>query len=184
MASVGKDFAPSVLRDHSNQATFSDAARGDLRGQVTLTLARRSNVRKNQRHDVTGKLPTIQNLHRRDAQAFLEDFARQAHGTGVRAADVGVMRAIGHIKRRPRCRRSEDGHYHRQVGQVRAPGVGIVEQRNVTRPKLERGDCRSHRHRHRPQVHGHVIAHRQDLSSAVEYCAGIVAAFLDIGREG
>ena len=78
---------------------------------------------------------------------------------------------------------SVDGHYHRQVGQVCSPGVRIVEQRDITRPKLECADGGSHRHGHRSEVDGHVIAHGEDLPSAVEHRAGIVATLLDIGRE-
>ncbi len=144
VSTVDKGFVPSVLGDHSDQATLSDPAGRDLRGQVTFPLTRRSNIREYQRHDVAHDFPTLQNLHGWDAQAFLEDFARQPHGTGVRASYVRVVRAVGHIKRRPRCRRNVNRHHHRQVGQMRSPGVGIVEQRNITRPKLECSDCRCH----------------------------------------
>jgi len=33
-------------------------------------------------------------------------------------------------------------------------------------------------------MHGHVIAHGDDLSAGIEDGAGIIAAFLDVGRKG
>ncbi len=180
---IGEDFTLSVFRGHPDQAALSDPAGRDLRGQVSFTLARRSNVREDHRHDVANNPATLQDLYRRDTQPLLEDFARQAHGTGVRASNIGVVRTVGDVKHRAGRLGGVDRHHHREVGKVRPSRVRIVEQRDVAGPKPERGDCGSDRHRHRSQVDRHVIAHGEDLSTAVKHRAGIVAPLLDIGRE-
>ena len=38
--------------------------------------------------------------------------------------------------------------------------------------------------RHGAQMHGHVVAHGYGLGSGIVDGAGVVAAFLDVGREG
>src|ERR1700687_3122543 len=102
MTAVGKDFAHAIFRGHSDQAALSNPACRDLRGEVSLTLARGSDVRENHRHDVAYDAATLQDLYRRDTQPFLEDLARQAHGTGVRAPHIGGGGASGDGKTRAR----------------------------------------------------------------------------------
>ena len=47
---------------------------------------------------------------------------------------------------------------------MRASGVGIVQQRDVAGSKRKRLERGGHRHRHRAQVHGHMVAHGEDFS--------------------
>src|ERR1700682_910459 len=100
MTAVGKDFAHAIFRGHSEQAALSNPACRDLRGEVSLTLARGSDVRENHRHDVAYDAATLQDLYRRDTQPFLEDLARQAHGTGVGAPPTTAACASGEAKNR------------------------------------------------------------------------------------
>src|ERR1700730_1799090 len=102
MTAVGKDFAHAIFRGHSDQAALSNPACRDLRGEVSLTLARGSDVRENHRHDVAYDAATIAHLSRRDTQPCMEHLARQANATGVRATNIGVVCAIGDVKRRAR----------------------------------------------------------------------------------
>ncbi len=101
----------------------------------------------------------------------------------MRAAHVGVMRAVGNVKQRPRGTRREHRHHHSQVGKVRAAGVGIVQQRNVSGPKTECAKRGVDRHGHRAKVNGHVVAHGENFTRSVKHGAGIVAPLLDVGRK-
>ena len=51
--------------------------------------------------DITSRFtcPRRNDVYGGNAQAFLKYFARRAHGTGERAADVRVVRAIRDVER-------------------------------------------------------------------------------------
>ncbi len=76
--------------------------------------------------------------------------------------------------------RSDDG----DVGEVRASAEGIVEHGDVAGREAQIGDGGAHRHRHRTQMHGHVIAHGESVAGGVEERARVVATLFDVGREG
>ncbi len=183
MAAVSDHFPAPVFRDERHQAALADAARGDLRGQIAFAFARSAHVGEKNRQDVAHDAAAFHDFYGRDAQPFFINFAREAHGAGVRASDIGVVRAIGDVEQRPRRTRREDGHHHRQVGQVRAPGVGVVQQGDVSGAELECAQRGLDRHGHRAEMDGHVVAHGKDISRGVENGAGIVAALLDVGRK-
>ena len=69
-------------------------------------------------------------------------------------------------------------------GRCVPPTKRIVQHDNIARFKralLNRG---RDRHRHRTQMHRHVIAHRNHLARSIENRTGVVAALLDIRGEG
>ena len=101
MAAVSDHFPAAVLRDERQQAALADAARGDLGGQIAFAFARSAHVGEKYRHDVARDAAPCHDFYGRDAQAFLKNFARKTHGAGMRASDIGVMRAVGDVKQRP-----------------------------------------------------------------------------------
>jgi len=66
---------------------------------------------------------------------------------------------------------------------VRAAAEGIVEHDYVARLESAIFHSGSNRHRHRAEVHRHVIAHGDDLAFGIEDGAGVVTPLFDIGRE-
>ena len=76
------------------------------------------------------------------------------------------------------------GHHERDIGEVSAAAEGVVEHDYVAGVELAMIDRRGYRHGHGAEVHGHVIAHGDDLARGIEDGAGVIAAFFDIGREG
>jgi hypothetical protein len=104
------------------------------------------------------------------------------HRAGRGAADVGVVRAV---RREAELLAVvvERGRDDRDVGQVRAAAVGVVEH-----PRDVRGVLLSEhgldRRRHRAEVHGDVLGLHHHPSPRVEQRAGGVAPLLDVGRVG
>ena len=66
---------------------------------------------------------------------------------------------------------------------MRTARVRIVQQRNIAGIQPQRLHGRSHRSRHRPQMHRHVVAHRQRIPGRVENRTGVVPPLLDIRRK-
>ncbi len=122
-------------------------------------------------------------LHRRNADALLRDFAAQAHRAGEHSAHVGVMSTVGNVESGLRPPREKHRGNHGDVGQVSAAAKRIIEQGHVTVSEVERIEYGSHRHGHRAKMHGHVVAHRDQVAPGGKHGRRIIAAFLDIGRE-
>ncbi len=118
--------------------------------------------------------------HRRNADAFLINFARQRHRTRAHASDVGMMRAVRHVKCGFAVPLQEDAGDRGDVGKMRSAAEGIVQNRDIAGPEIECLSGALHRKRHGAQMHGHVIAHRHGFALGVVDGAGIIAAFLDI----
>ena len=74
-------------------------------------------------------------------------------------------------------------HHQRDVGKVRAPYERVVEHNDIARRKFALRHRRRDRHRHRTQVHRHVIAHGDNLARGIEDGARVVAALFDVGRK-
>ena len=120
----------------------------------------------------------------RNADAFLRDFATGAHGAGIHSADVGMVGAVGDVERRTISAREKNGRDHGDVGQMRAATIGIVEDRNIAGREAEIGENSGDGHGHGAEMDGHVVAHRDEVALGGEDGGGVVAAFLDVGREG
>jgi hypothetical protein len=71
----------------------------------------------------------------------------------------------------------------RNVRQMCATAKGIVQHYHIPWLHRARVNCSPHRHRHRSQMHRHVIAHCNHLACTVENRAGVVAPLFDIGRK-
>ena len=59
---------------------YTDAARAQLGGQVTLTLARRAHIGQQDLEHLAVHRATMHQFHGRDANAFLRDLAAKSHG--------------------------------------------------------------------------------------------------------
>ena len=90
------DGGPAVAVDHLLQAALAGAARGDLGGEVAPALVGRAGVPAEEGNDLCVHLAGAHELERRDDEALLEELRRARQGAGRHAADVGVMRAVGH----------------------------------------------------------------------------------------
>ncbi len=114
---------------------------------------------------------------RRDHDALLlERAGRGGHAAGLDAADVGVVRA-----RRGEAERG--ARDERDVGQVRAAGVRVVEDEDVVGRRVAAhhgGDGVGHR----AEVDGDVLGLRDHPAALVEERRRAVAPLLDVRREG
>ncbi len=101
------------------------------------------------------------------------------HRAGRRAADVGVVGAVG--GEADQLLAGEGGRDDRDVGQVGAARVGVVEHPAhpglvvLVRHRRDRGG-------HRAQVDRDVLGLHHEVAGGVEQRAGGVAALLDVGR--
>ncbi len=80
-----------------------------------------------------------------------------------------MVGAIGYVEgrlawRMLRVGADVDRHYHREVGKMRAAGVGIVEDDDVAGLQLLIGDCGGDGHGHGAEMDGHVVAHGEDIA--------------------
>ena len=69
----------------------------------------------------------------------------------------------------------------RDIRQVRATGVRIVQHGDVAGAQVQGVQGGGNGHWHRTQMHGHVVSHRHHAGPPIENSAGIIAAFLDVG---
>ena len=60
----------------------------------------------------------------------------------------------------------------------------VVQYRNVARFESEMIESSTYGHGHGAEVHGHVIAHGDDLLIRIEYGTGVVASFFNVRRKG
>src|SRR5262249_15202942 len=98
-------------------------------------------------------------------------------------ADVGMMRAVGNEERWPRFTTQENRHDQSNVRKMRPASERVVEDGNVARSEVEGGASGGYGGRHRAKMHGHVIAHGQNVAVGVVDGAGVVAALLDVRRK-
>jgi hypothetical protein len=67
---------------------------------------------------------------------------------------------------------------------VRAAGERIVEDGEIAGLECDGVAGGLHAHGHGTEVNGHVIAHCYDAALSVEEGTGVIAALLDVGRDG
>ena len=103
-----------------------EPVRGELRAEVAAALVRVAHPRDEGVEDV------VVEPRRRDHDALLVERARVGgHAAGLDAADVGVVRARdGEAERGARD--------ERDVGEVRAAGVRVVEDEDVVAARVVR----------------------------------------------
>ena len=76
-----------------------------------------------------------------------------------------------------------NGRDEGNVGQMRPAAKWIVEHHHVARfhpAGINRGP---HRHGHRPEMHWHVIAHRDYFTRAIKHGARIITPLFDVRRK-
>jgi hypothetical protein len=95
---VAGDAGEAVAGGDVEQAGLADAVGGDLRGEVALALVGSAHVGEEHGHDVGVERAAADEFDRRDDEAFLKDLARERHGAGGHAADVGVVGAVGDVE--------------------------------------------------------------------------------------
>jgi hypothetical protein len=61
---------------------------------------------------------------------------------------------------------------------------GVVQYGNVVWYESKVIESSTYGHGHRAKVHGHVIAHGDDLRIRIEHGTGVVATFLNVRRKG
>ncbi len=64
-----------------------------------------------------------------------------------------------------------------------APGKGVIQHDHIAGLKISLCNGGAHGHRHRSEMHRHVVAHGNDLCARIEYRAGIIAALFNVGRK-
>ncbi len=156
--------------------------RRELGAQVPGPLLRRPDVGQDHLPHPLPRLARLDQLHGRDHEPLLQELPGQRERAGRRPPDVGVVGPRRHVAHLPAV--GEDRRHHRDVGQVGAPAVGVVEHGHVALAQLEALDARLHRQRHRPQVDGDVRRLGRHPRVGVEDGAGEVPALLDVRRVG
>ena len=136
-------------------------------------------------HDVVAQGARVIELERRDADALLPDLGRpRVVGAVSGPADVALVRAVDGPEGQAIAH--EDGQEHRQVGQVIAAMVGIIEQEHVPGPDTpgeivaDGGDGPGEG----PDMNGHVLGLGGEAALAVEDRRREVAARVQDLRVG
>ena len=178
------------MLDHREQLVGAARAGGDLRLQVGDVLARvahRVGPGREQRLERLGLEPPLVDQQKIvDQHAFLVDRgAVGRHRARRDAADVGVMAARGGEEQQPPVG-AEHRHDHRDVGQMGAAVVGVVQRVDVARPQAVAAQAqdRAHALAHRAQMHRHVRRIGDQHAVRIEHGAGEVQALLHVDRVG
>jgi hypothetical protein len=127
-----------------------------LRVEISQPLFAHARVREEELARLADDLAATKQMHRRNPKSFLVNLGGERHRSGARPADVCVMRPVRHVRERPAIAAQVHRGYQRDVGQVRAAGVRIVENDDVTVGHRRRVDRRSDGERRRPEVHRNV----------------------------
>ncbi len=167
----GGDAIAAAARAQLLEPPLGETVRGELGAEVAPPL-----LRLPRRPDEALEHLVGEELRRQDHALLLQRVREGRQARGLDPADVGVVGA--------RDREAEVGaRDERDVGQVRAAGVRVVEDRDLPRPEVEphdRGDGIGHR----AEVDGDVLGLGDHPSTLVEQRGRAVAAFLDVRGEG
>ena len=202
------DGASSPARHHLQQARVAGVQRSQLSLEVAGSLFRRPDVRQDQAPEILVPSTLIPEADRRDAETFLHDLPGQRHRARRHAPHIAVVcsgryeaqevrnrsfvEGGGHGRGRrlridsggsavAREVRDVDGREQGDIGQVCAPLKRVVHHGHVAGPESAEGlESGRDAHRHRPQVHRHVVAQSDRRTSGVEEGAGVVPSLLDI----
>ena len=170
--------------DKFEHAGCTDAACAELCGEIAFALSRRAHVGEDGGEKLRVHLAGAHQLDGRNANAFLRDLAARAHRSGIHAADIGVVGAVGDIEGCALTAGEEYGRDHGDVGQMCAAAIGIIEQSHIAGPEAQIGENSCNGHGHGAEMHGHVVAHGDEIAVRGEDSGGVIAALFDIGREG
>ena len=188
---VGGDDVEAVLRDHFSEFERALAVGRDHRlqvGDVLVDVARRMFCGGEERAGLGfAQAAAAGEQEAGDQHAFVIDVAAVGgHRARRDAADVGVMAARTGVEQHFAAGVVEHRRDHRDVGQVGAAGIGVVEHPGVTRQQVAArgGDHRLHAFTHRAEVHRHVRRVGDQLAAAVKQRTGKIEALLDVDRAG
>ena len=164
----GAQVVGALARSKCDPAVSARRTRRALRREITAPLVGRANVRQHQAHHVLDGNATSLDANRRHDDAFLKQFGRALrHAAGTQTTDVRVVRPHGGEGNDLAI--DADGLDHREVRQVRAASVWIVEQEHVAR--LRRASHHgAHGLRHGAEVHRNVRGLGDHSSPRVEQC--------------
>jgi len=151
--------------------------------EITLAFLWGAHVEQDQIEHLAIDFAAAHDANGRNANPLLKDFVRRSHRSWESSAYVGVMSAVGDIESRALHSLQKDWKNHGDVGQMRAARIRIVEDSDVTGREANGLDCSLDGHGHGTEMHGHVVAHRDHASPAVEDSAGVVAPLLDVWRK-
>ena len=164
------DAVATPSRAQLLEPPLGETVRGELRAEVAAPL-----LRLPRRADEALEHLVGEELRRQDHALLLERARERGEARRLDAADVRVMGS--------RDREAEHGaRDERDVGQVRAAGVRVVEDRDLSRLEPERHD-RGDRVGHRAEVDRDVLGLRDHPAPLVEQRGRAVPPFLDVGRE-
>ena len=126
--------------------------------------------------------PAEHELDRRDDESLLVELGAEGQRPRRHAADIGVVGAAGDEV--GNVGPGEHRRDHRDVGQVGAAAVGVVEHDDIALLKrLEGVDGRLDRGGHTAQMHRDVGRLRHHARLRIEHGAAKVEPFLDVGAE-
>ena len=175
---------------HALDLAHAAAAGGDLRlevGDVQVRVA--GGVPAPAEHAPDPCLVEASVAHQQevvDQDAFLLDGVRVGrHRPGRLAADVGVVAARGDVEQWFLAPTDVHRRHHRDIGQVGATVVGVVQHVDVAGPHFSISrDHGAHARRHGTQVHRHVRCIGDQRTGRIEQRAGKVQPLLDIDARG
>ena len=174
-----------VLGHQRRNALNAEAVGRGLGAEVAGDLARAAEVGADHREDVRVDLAALDEAHAGDDEAFLVDLAGDADAAGRAAADIDVMRDVGHVAEQRAV--VEDRRDERDVVEVHAALVGIVDEDAVAGLQALRAvgaDGARHQVGQRAQVGGLSEGLGDGAQLAIEERAREIAARLDVGRVG
>ena len=173
------------LRQQLRQPALAEPGRAYHCREIAPEVAGMADVEHDQLVDVLAPHALVVEFQRRDAEAFLEDLGGGGVVGAVRgAADVALVRAVD----RPEGKAVAVEHRHerRQVRQVIAAPIGIVEQVDIARTDraLEEIVHGPGRIRQRADVDRHMLGLRDQATLGVAQRGGEVAARIEDLRVG
>ncbi len=177
------DRVAAVALDERLDAADAGRVGGDLGAEVAGRLVLRADLRQDELEDVGHDLPAVDELHRRDDHALLEDLAEGADARRRAAADVDVVGDVGDVAEELAAR--VDGRDQADVVQVHAARERVVRQQHVAGSELPGAvleDRLRHLLDHRAEVHRLGEPLRDRAEPGVEERRREVRARLDVGR--
>ena len=149
---------PAELGCERQQAPLADMRRADHCGEITAEVAGVAHIGRDHLEEVAAHLAAIAEPQRRDTNAFLPDVGRRSIvGAMRRSADVALMRPIDRPEAWPVALKHR--RERRQVGQVVAAVIGVVEQKDIALVNVvaEEFGHRPRREGQRPDMDRHML---------------------------
>ena len=127
-----------------SQPPLAGPASRNLRGQVAFSFGGSAHVGQQQRHHVPLEPSVLENLDWWNPQPLLINLSRGPHRARQRPANIGVVRPVRCVERRPSASRQIHRHHHSEIRQMSPAGKGIVEYHHIPWSQGERPARRRH----------------------------------------